>query len=143
MREMSDADWQAFLRAGTRTAKLAVNLPSGKPTVVPVWFLYEEDGRIRIETGRGSAKAAALAADPRACLVVDLEAPPYAFVKIDAIARIVDDDPDLTVRVATDIGARYMGPERAAEFGRRNSGPDQVVIEFSPTRVRAIDDVTG
>jgi PPOX class probable F420-dependent enzyme len=139
---MSDADWQAFLREGTRTAKLAVNLPSGRPTVVPVWFLYEDDGRIRIETGRSSAKVAALSADPRACLVVDLEAPPYAFVKIDATARIID-DPDLTVRVATAIGARYMGPKRAEEFGRRNSGPDQVVIEFSPTRVRAIDDVTG
>src|SRR6056297_897315 len=109
---MSDADWQAFLREGTRTAKLAVNLPSGRPTVVPVWFLYEDDGRIRIETGRSSAKVAALSADPRACLVVDLEAPPYAFVKIDATARIID-DPDLTVRVATAIGARYMGPKRA------------------------------
>lgn len=142
MREMTEAEWSDFLRHSTRTAKLSVNLPSGRPTVTPVWFLYEDEV-LRIETGRGSAKARALAADPRACIVVDLEEPPYGFVKIDARARIVDDDPQLTTRVATAVGARYMGPERAEEFGRRNSGPGQVVIEFIPTRITAIADVTG
>jgi PPOX class probable F420-dependent enzyme len=141
MREMAEPEWVDFLRRGTKTAKLSVNLPSGRPTVTPVWFLYDEDGIIRIETGRRSAKARALPLDPRACIVVDLEEPPYGFVKIDTHARIVD-DPLLTTRVATGVGARYMGPERAAEFGKRNSGPGQVVIEFTPTRVTAITDIT-
>lgn len=143
MREMTEPEWTQFLRHGTRTAKLSVNLPSGRPTVTPVWFLYDEDGLVRIETGRESAKARALSADPRACLVVDLEEPPYGFVKIDAEATVVRGDPTLTTRVATEVGARYMGAERASEFGERNSGPDQVVIEFTPTRVTAITDVTA
>ena len=140
MRQMSEEEWTAFLREGTRTAKLSVNLPSGRPTVTPVWFLYE-DGVIRMETGADSPKTRALAADPRACLIIDLEEPPYAFVKIDATAVIID-DPDLTLRVATDIGGRYMGPDRAEEFGARNGGPGQITIEFTPTRVTAIHNIS-
>jgi len=137
---MAEEEWTEFLREGTRTAKLSVNLPSGRPTVTPVWFLYE-DGVIRIETGADSPKARALAADPRACLIVDLEKPPYAFVKIDATAAIID-DPDLTLSVATDIGGRYMGDDRAEEFGARNGGPGQITIEFTATRVTAIHDIS-
>ena len=140
MRHMSEDEWTQFLRDGTRTAKLSVNLPSGRPTVTPVWFLYE-DGIIRIETGADSPKARALVADPRACLIVDLEEPPYAFVKIDATAAIID-DPDLTLCVATDIGGRYMGPDRAEEFGARNGGPGQITIEFTPIRITAIHNIS-
>ena len=140
MRKMTEEEGGGVLREGTRTAKLSVNLPSGRPTVTPVWFLYE-DGIIRIETGAESAKAKALTADPRACLIVDLEEPPYAFVKIDATATIID-DPDLTLRVATDIGGRYMGADRAEEFGTRNGGPGQITIEFTPTRVTAIHNIS-
>lgn len=49
----------------------------------------------------------------------------------------------MILRVATAVGARYMGSDRADEFGRRNSGPGQIVIEFTPTRVIALNDVTG
>jgi PPOX class probable F420-dependent enzyme len=138
---MSEEEWTGFLCEGTRTGKLSVNLPSGRPTVTPVWFLYE-DGIIRMSTGSDSPKARALAVDPRACLLVDLEEPPYAFVKIDATAAIVD-DPDLTLRVATDIGGRYMGAERADEFGTRNGGQGQITIELTPTRVTAAHDISG
>ena len=141
MRQMTDEEWIAFLRQGTRTAKLSINLPSGRPTVTPVWFLYGDDNIVRIETGAASAKARALAVDPRACLVVDLEEAPYAFVKIDATAAIVD-DPELTLRVATEIGRRYMGETLADEYGKRNGGPGQVTIEFTPIRVTAVHDIS-
>jgi len=143
MREMSEAEWTTFIREGTRTGKLAVNLPSGRPTVTPIWFIHEDDGLIRMNTSGSSAKAKALAADPRACLLVDDEVPPFAMVKIDATARIIDDDPELLLRVATDIGTRYMGADRGEEFGQRNGGDGQVVIEFTPTRVVAADDIAG
>lgn len=141
MRLMDKAEWSGFLREGTRTAKLAVNLPSGRPTVTPVWFLLEDDGLIRIETGRRSGKVRALEADPRACLVVDLEEPPYAFVRIDATAEIID-DARLARRVATDIGRRYMGEILAEVYGERNGGPGQVTIEFTPNRVTAVHEVS-
>lgn len=143
MRLMSEDEWIAFLNSGTRTGKLSVNLPSGRPTVTPVWFLYEDDGKIRFNSATASAKVQALLADPRACLLVDLEEPPYAFVKIDGTAAVIADDPDLTRRVATAAGGRYMGQDRAEEFGTRNGGSDEVVVELTPTKVSAIDDVSG
>ena len=140
---MSEDEAVAFLRHGTRTGKLSVNLPSGHPTVVPVWFVYEDDGVIRMTTGGYSAKVAALRADPRACLLVDLEEPPYAFVKVDATAAIIDDDAELTRRVAAAVGGRYMGADRADEFGARNGGEGQVTIELTPTRLAGRGDVAG
>ncbi|MEM7274982.1 MAG: PPOX class F420-dependent oxidoreductase [Actinomycetota bacterium] len=143
MKPMSEEAWTAFLNQGTRTGKLAVNLPSGRPTVTPVWFVLEDDGKLRMTTGGASAKVRALRADPRACLLVDLEEPPYAFVKVDATTAVIDDDPALCLRIATAVGGRYMGPERAEEFGRRNGGDGQVVLEFTPTKVTAAGDVAG
>ncbi len=143
MREMTEAEWKAFLNAGTRTGKLALVLPSGRPTVTPVWFTYDDDDVIRMNTWGASAKAKALALDPRASLLVDLEEPPYAFVRIDAEARIVDDDLELCRRVATKVGGRYMGADRAEEYGERNSTEGEVVVELHPTRVVALDDVSG
>ena len=130
----------AFLREGTRTAKLALVLPSGRPTVTPIWFVYEDDGVIRIHSGERSGKVKALRKDPRVSLVVDLEEPPYAFVRVDAEASIVT-DPDEVYRNALATGGRYMGADRAEEFGRRNGGPGQVVIELRPTRVTALADL--
>jgi PPOX class probable F420-dependent enzyme len=141
MRRMSEHEWSAFVREGTRTGKLSVNLPSGRPTITPVWFIYEDDGVLRINTGASSAKARALTEDPRACLIVDLEEPPYAYVRIDAIATIVD-EPELTRRVATEVGRRYMGEELAEAFGERNSSEGQVTLEFRPSRVTAIHDIS-
>ncbi len=143
MKTMDRDEWTAFLNHGTRTGKLALVLPSGRPTVVPVWFVYEPDGKLRFNTAAASAKVRALKADPRVCLLVDLEEPPYAFVKVDATAAVVADDPALTKRVATAAGGRYMGPDRAEEFGERNGRSDEVVVELTPTKITAVDDVSG
>ena len=142
MRPMTESEYVDFLRAGTRTAKLAVTLPSGRPTVTPVWFVWEDDGVLRFNTGIDTAKARSLAADPRVALVVDLEEPPYAFVRVEGAVRLVRDPPEVR-RVATAIGGRYMGLDRAQEFGRRNGGDDELVVEVYPTRIVAITDVTG
>ncbi len=52
-------------------------------------------------------------------------------------------DPREIRRVAEETGRRYMGEERAAEFGDRNGGPGQVVIAFRPPAVTAMADLTG
>lgn len=142
MRQMSRAEIQEFLRLGTKTGKLAVNLPSGRPSITPVWFLFDEDGVIRITTSEASAKVKALAKDPRACFLVDLEEPPYAFVRVDATASI-NSDADLRFDVAKRVGVRYMGPERGSEYGDRNGGQGQVVLELTPVNITAIDGIAN
>ena len=47
------------------------------------------------------------------------------------------------VRTATLIGARYMGPERAEEFGKRNGVPGELVVRIRPTKVLATFAMTG
>ncbi len=56
---------------------------------------------------------------------------------------VLSTDPDELVRVATEIGRRYMGDERSAEFGRRNGVPGELVVRVRPTKVIAALDVTG
>ena len=36
---------------------------------------------------------------------------------------------------ATRIGGRYMGPERADEFGARNAADGELLVRVSPTKI--------
>ncbi len=121
--------------AGTRTGKLAYTSADGRPLVAPVWFIVE-DGRIVFNTGKKTAKGRALARDPRATLCVDLDEPPYAFVQVQGDAEL-SEDPGELLRTATAIGARYMGPDQAEEFGKRNGVPGELVVWLRPTKVLA------
>jgi 1,4-dihydroxy-2-naphthoyl-CoA synthase len=42
-----------------------------------------------------------------------------------------------------EIGGRYMGAERADEFGRRNAVPGELLVRVTPRRVIAQTDVAG
>jgi PPOX class probable F420-dependent enzyme len=138
---VTDPEVRDFLRKGTRTGKLSYLATDGRPLITPVWFVIENDLLV-FNTGKGSAKGRALARDPRVALCVDLEEPPYAFVQVQGIAELSEDPTEL-VATATAIGARYMGPERAEEFGRRNSVPGQLAVRVRPLRVLASFDITG
>jgi hypothetical protein len=50
---------------------------------------------------------------------------------------------DELLRFATEIGGRYMGPERAEEFGQRNAVPGELLVRVTPERVIAEADVAG
>ena len=141
MSSITDPAVRAFLTEGTRTGKLSFLSPSGHPLVTPVWFVLEGDSLI-FNTGKDTAKGRALATDPRATLCVDLERPPYAFVQVQGEAELSEDPAEL-VRTATLIAARYVGPERAEEFGRRNGVPGELVVRLRPVRVLAEFDMTG
>ncbi len=45
-------------------------------------------------------------------------------------------------RIATLCGARYMGADRAEEFGSRNGVPGELAVWIEPTKVIAELDVT-
>jgi len=138
---ITDPQVRAFLTEGTRTGKLGFLSPSGRPLVTPVWFVLEGDTLV-FNTGQDTAKGRALARDPRVSMCVDLEQPPYAFVQVQGEAELSDGLDEL-VRTATAIAARYMGPERAEEFGKRNGVPGELVVRVRPTKVRATFNMTG
>jgi PPOX class probable F420-dependent enzyme len=127
-----------FLSEGTRTGKLGYVSSNGRPLVAPVWFLVE-DGQLVFNTGRDTAKGRALARDPRAVLCVDHPHPPYSFVQVQGDASLSEDPAEL-LDIATRIGARYMGSDRAEEYGRRNGVPGELVVRITPTKiVKAFD----
>jgi PPOX class probable F420-dependent enzyme len=138
---ITDPQVRAFLTEGTRTGKLSFLSPSGRPLVTPVWFVLEGDTLV-FNTGQDTAKGRALARDPRVSLCVDLEQPPYAFVQVQGEAELSDDLDEL-VRTATAIAARYVGPEQAEEFGKRNGVPGELVVRVRPTKVLAVFNMTG
>ncbi|HEY2193045.1 MAG TPA: PPOX class F420-dependent oxidoreductase [Actinomycetospora sp.] len=145
MASLSEPDLRAFLSHGTRTGKLGWTACDGRPLVAPVWFLLEGDGpdaTLVFNTGADTAKGRALARDPRVALCVDLEEPPFAFVQVQGTVTL-SSDPDELLRTATEIGERYMGADRAGEFGKRNAVPGELVVRLVPTKVVASRDITG
>lgn len=139
MHTIDDPDVRGFLLAGTRTGKLSYRAANGRALVAPVWFVIE-GGALVFNTGKDTAKGRALARDPRVAICVDLEEPPYAFVQVQGVAELSEDPADL-LATATAIAARYMGPERADEFGRRNGVPGELVVRLLPSKVIASFDV--
>ncbi len=75
-------------------------------------------------------------------MVVDDQAPPYSYVKVDGTVSL-SEDPDVLVDVATRIGGRYMGEDRAEEFGRRNGVPGELVVRIRPSKLTVLADVSG
>ena len=141
MTSVTDPKVGDFVSAGTRTGKLAYTGTDGRPLVVPIWFIVE-DGTLVFNTGKDTAKGRALARDPRAALCVDLEEPPYGFVQVQGKAEL-SEDPGELLRTATAIGARYMGEDRAEEFGKRNAVPGELVVRVRPVKILANFDITG
>jgi PPOX class probable F420-dependent enzyme len=134
MDELSE-DVIAFLSDGTRTAKLGYVAADGRPLVAPVWFVVDGN-QLVFNTGKQGAKGRALDRDPRVVVCVDDEHPPFSFVQVQGIASTSEDPEDL-LDTATRIASRYVGAERAEEYGRRNGVPGELVVRITPTKVIA------
>jgi PPOX class probable F420-dependent enzyme len=141
MASVTDPDISAFLSEGTRTGMLGFASADGRPLVTPVWFIVE-DGCLVFNTGKDTAKGRALARDQRATLCADLQEEPYGFVQVQGHAEL-SEDPGELLRTATAIAARYVGPDRAEAFGRRNAVPGELVVRLRPAKVIAALNVTA
>ncbi|MET8218750.1 PPOX class F420-dependent oxidoreductase [Streptomyces hirsutus] len=130
---MTDEEWRAFVSHGTRTAKLSTVRADGSPHVAPIWFVLDGDDVV-FNTGRETVKGRNLARDGRVALCVDDDRPPFAFVVLRGRARTSEDPGDL-VRWATRIAARYMGQDRAEEFGARNGVPGELLVRVAVEKV--------
>ncbi|WP_440064832.1 PPOX class F420-dependent oxidoreductase [Streptosporangium sp. OZ121] len=139
MEKMTDAEWREFVMTGTRTGKLGVVRADGRPHVTPIWFVLDGDDVV-FTTHESSVKGRSLRRDPRVVLCVDDETPPFSYVMIEGLVTLSADTDEL-LRWATEIGGRYMGRERAREFGRRNGVPGEWLVRLRVGRVVAGRDV--
>jgi PPOX class probable F420-dependent enzyme len=138
-REMTPEETRSFLLEGTRTGKLAIARADGRPHATPTWFTLDGD-QLVLTTGETSVKAKAIRRDPRVAMCVDDQAPPYSYVMVEGIATLSDDLDELR-RCATAVGDRYMGADRAEEFGARNAVPGELVVRITPTHIVARADI--
>ncbi|GAB3141979.1 PPOX class F420-dependent oxidoreductase [Amycolatopsis stemonae] len=145
MREMTREEWWQFASEGTRTGMLGLVRKDGSPIVTPIWFLLNEgpDGdELIFTTGTETLKGKAIARDGRISLAVDDQKPPYSYVQITAEARLTHDFDDM-LTWATRLGARYMGAERAEEYGKRNAVPEESLVRAKITKVVARAEIAG
>jgi PPOX class probable F420-dependent enzyme len=141
MAQMTEAEWREFVMTGTMTGKLAVVRADGRPHVTPVWFVLDGDDVV-LTTHAASIKGQALRRDRRAALSVDDQRPPFSFVIIEGAATL-SDDLDEVRNWAAMIGGRYMGSDRAQEFGARNGVPGELLVRLRPTSVVAQRDIAA
>ncbi len=134
--------WREFVLASpARTAKLAVVAKDGHPLVAPVWVALDGDD-VLFTTGKTTAKGRALARDQRVAMCFDDERPPFDFVLIHGTA-VVSEELDEVRRWAAIIGARYMGDDRADEYGARNGVPGELLVRVTPTKIIAAREIAA
>ena len=140
VQEMTKREYESFLLDRPRTATLATVRADGRPHAAPVWFDLDGDTFI-FTTGEGTVKGRNMRRDPRVSLCIDDEEPPFHFVVIEGTADLTAEDPDL-LHWATRIGGRYMGEERAEEYGRRNSVPGELLVWVTPNKILAYKNIS-
>ncbi len=137
MEPMTKDEIVLFMRSGSRTGKLAVTRADGQPLVLPIWFDFDdESGELVFLTAIDSLKGRCLRRDGRVSICVDRMEMPFDFARIDGTTTLIPyaDDPTEVLTWATITCRRYVGRERAEEFGRRNAVPEEMLVRVTPTR---------
>ena len=138
--QMTYAEYRSFMLGRARTAVLATVRADGRPHVAPIWFDLDDDVLI-FTTGENTVKARNMRRDPRVSLCVDEEERPFHFVAIEGTPELSSGDPDL-LYWATRIGGRYMGSDRADEYGRRNAVEGELLVRVAPQKIVAYKNIS-
>jgi PPOX class probable F420-dependent enzyme len=141
MHRMSRDEAFAFLAEGARTGMVATTRPDGGPHAVPVWFLVDGEA-IVFTTDSKSVKARNLRHDRRIAIAVDDEAFPYSWATVFGTAAWAERPPDL-LEWTTRIARRYVGDERAEEFGRRDAELDDWVVRVTIERIASLAELAS
>lgn len=140
---MTEEEIYDFLDAGTRTGHLATVRADGRPHTKPIWYVLDgipEAFTLLLNTGADTVAGRNLARDNRVSISVDEPEPPFSFVIIEGTAELID-DLDAVREAATEIGGRYMGADRAEEFGKRNGVPGELLVRITPSKVIGMSDL--
>ena len=140
---MTKDEIRRFLLQGTFTGKLGTINKNGTPHVVPIWFTLDDEDNIIFNTGDKSIKAQNVRRGNRVRICVDNQTPLYSFVTIDGIAEIISDKPTEIFKWAKIIAARYMGNDKAEEYGKRNSSEGEILLKIKTTKVIGQKNLAG
>lgn len=138
-RAMTGDEWVAFITARARPAVLATTRADGRPHAAPVW-IDVDDGAVWFNTGADTVKGRNLARSGVATICAQDDRPPFSFVVVEGTVEIID-DVALVRAWAARLGGRYMGADRAEEYGARNGVPGELLVKLLPTKVIGAVDV--
>jgi PPOX class probable F420-dependent enzyme len=142
--EMSPAEVDAFI-GRARTLILVSNGPGGFPHPMPMWFVREPGGVIRMTTYAKSQKVRNLERDPRVALLAETgdEYAELRGVVIYARAELVREPEtvlDTMLRASrTDLSALPAAERPAAEAGLRAQAAKRLVVRCVPERIVSWD----
>ena len=118
---------QDLLKANV--AMLATLGPDGYPQVTAIWFLFDEDGTLKLSLNNTRQKVKNLQAHPECTFFVLDTANPYRTLEVRAHAEI---QPDVDLAFAKKLSAKYGG----AEFWTHDRpGELRVVVSLQPIKV--------
>ncbi|MFD7164658.1 PPOX class F420-dependent oxidoreductase [Streptomyces violascens] len=140
-RKMTSDEWRRFLSEGTRTGKLSTVRADGSPHIAPVWFLLDGDDLV-FNTGAETVKGRNMARDRRVALCVDDDRAPFGFVVVEGVAEL-SEELDEVRGWATRIAARYMGEDKAEEYGARNGVPGELLVRVRIDKVVALAEIAA
>jgi len=140
MEKMTQAEYMAFLSTPARCAKLATVREDGSPHVVPVWFTLHGNDLI-FTAGCASIKVKNILRDGRVAICVDEDTAPFHYVLLEGRAEVLDSTVEAARHWGTIIGGKYMGVDRAEEFGRRYGVEGEWVMRMIPEKVIAYKNV--
>jgi len=141
MRKFTRQEALDFIAEGAPTGHLATTRADGRPHVAPIWFIVDGD-EIVFNTGVSTVKGRNLAREGWASISIDDSTPPFAHVIAEGPVTLSENPKDL-IKTATEIGGRYMGKDRAQEFGERNGVPGEYIVRMRCERVSGGTDVSG
>jgi PPOX class probable F420-dependent enzyme len=101
----------------------------GYPQVTATWFLFDDDGALRISLNTTRQKVKNLRQHPECTFFIIDPANPYRTLEIRARAEMAD-DPDYLF--ADRVGAKYGGADMRAND---RPGEQRVVVQLTPIKV--------
>jgi PPOX class probable F420-dependent enzyme len=110
-------------------ATLATVGKDGYPQVSALWFLFDDDGKIKLSLNTSRQKTKNLQAHPECTLFILDPANPYRTMEIRAQAEIT---PDQDYTFAKKLGAKYGGADLSAND---RPGESRVVVTLQPVKV--------
>jgi PPOX class probable F420-dependent enzyme len=137
MPKLSEQEIKDFLTERGHLARIATISASGAPSVVPVWFIFE-NGKVLITPRKHSVFLANLRRDPRVAITIDEEAGSYRKVlfegKADTLYEVGQDRQwdDVYRRIA----CRYVDEASADYYLTETKDQPRALIGLDRAKVR-------
>ena len=131
--QLSEEEVRSFV-GSKKTIILTTNGPRGFPHTMPMWFVQEDDGTIRITTYRASQKVKNIQRDPRVSLLVEsgLDYAELKGVLMYGHAELID-DPEAVIE--TFIIASGQRDSEEIRASMKKTATKRVVIRVKPERI--------